>query len=63
MGEEWCVGGNFNTLMFKEERITKSVRSSGKDSTYFYNIVEEIELIDLPCLGGDLTSLVGMVVL
>ncbi|XP_058766506.1 uncharacterized protein LOC131640115 [Vicia villosa] len=58
-GEEWCIGGDFNTVLFEEERIGKSIGSNGRDSANFYNFVEDMAFIDLPCVGGRFTWFSG----
>ncbi|XP_058757182.1 uncharacterized protein LOC131630421 [Vicia villosa] len=59
VGEDRCIGGDFNSVMFKEERLGKSAGSCGKDSIDFLNFVEEMELIYLPCVGGRFTWFSG----
>ncbi|XP_058784242.1 uncharacterized protein LOC131659013 [Vicia villosa] len=56
VGEEWCIGGDFNTVLFKEKRIGKSVGCNGRDISGFYNFGEEMELIDLPCLDNQMVG-------
>lgn len=55
VGEERGIEGDFNTILTKEEGIGKSIRMNGRYSEYFNNFVEEMELIDLPCMGGRFT--------
>lgn len=54
-GENWCLGGNFNTVLEKEERvgIHRSIRDKGCDE--FRIFVAKMELVDLPLLGGKFT--------
>lgn len=59
-GEEWCIGDDFNTVLFKEERIGKNVGRNGRDNADFFNFVKEMELIDLPCVGGRFTWFSGI---
>src|SRR3954470_8530532 len=48
-------------VLFKQERIGKSVGSNDKDIVDFYNFMEEMKLNDLPCVGGRLTWFSGNV--
>ncbi|XP_058786284.1 uncharacterized protein LOC131660936 [Vicia villosa] len=58
-GEEWCVGGDFNTVMYKEERIGIGTGSFSRDSNDFCNFVETMELIDLLSVEGRFTWFSG----
>ncbi|XP_058775087.1 uncharacterized protein LOC131649341 [Vicia villosa] len=42
-------------LRRKEERIGKCTGNNGRDCTDFFNFVEEMDIIDLPCVGGRFT--------
>lgn len=42
-------------MLFKEERIGRSAGCNGRDTADFFNLVEEMNLIDLPCVGGRYT--------
>ncbi|XP_058783675.1 uncharacterized protein LOC131658395 [Vicia villosa] len=59
VGEEWCIGGDFNSTLFKEERIGISSGRSGRESANFMNFVEEMKIIDLPSVGGRFTWFSG----
>lgn len=55
VGEKWCIGGDFNTIMFNEERIGIGSGINSRDSTYFYNFMEVMELVNLLRIGGRFT--------
>ncbi|XP_058725892.1 uncharacterized protein LOC131597200 [Vicia villosa] len=59
VGEEWCIGGDYNSVLFKEERLGKHGGHQGKDSEAFHRFVEKMELIDLPSVGGRFTWFSG----
>ena len=52
-GEPWCVGGDFNIILSQGERsrqgrITLAMRR-------FAQVIDELELVDLPLQGGSFT--------
>ncbi|KAL6318412.1 hypothetical protein AAG906_041175 [Vitis piasezkii] len=52
-GEPWCVGGGFNIILSQRERsrqgrITLAMRR-------FAQVIDELELVDLPLQGGSFT--------
>ena len=52
-GEHWCVGGDFNIILSQGERsrqgrITSAMRR-------FAQVIDELELVDLPLQGGSFT--------
>ncbi|XP_058767495.1 uncharacterized protein LOC131641210 [Vicia villosa] len=53
--EEWCIAGDFNEVLNKEERegvcSTRERRGMGE----FDSFVENMELIDVNCVGGRFT--------
>ncbi|XP_058784306.1 uncharacterized protein LOC131659082 [Vicia villosa] len=51
----WCVGGDFNNISNKEERIDMSNRSYKKEIYSFKAFIEEMELVDPPTMGGKFT--------
>ncbi|XP_058732888.1 uncharacterized protein LOC131604468 [Vicia villosa] len=51
----WCVGGDFNTISNKEERIGLANKSYRKEIECFKNFIEEMDLVDPPTLGGKFT--------
>lgn len=53
--DEWCIGGDFNSVLNKDERIGRSSSSSYMDCENFQNFVEEMEIIDLLFMGGRYT--------
>ncbi|XP_058774472.1 uncharacterized protein LOC131648760 [Vicia villosa] len=59
VGEEWCIGGDYNSVLYKEERIGKYGGHLGKDCEAFQRFVEEMDIIDLPSVGGRYTWFSG----
>ncbi|XP_058726281.1 uncharacterized protein LOC131597610 [Vicia villosa] len=51
----WCVGGDFNSVTSLEERIGISTRSYRREITSFKEFIEDMELVDLPTIGGKFT--------
>ncbi|KAJ9689586.1 hypothetical protein PVL29_014990 [Vitis rotundifolia] len=49
----WCVAGNFNSILSPEERNREE--SLNLDMRRFSKIIEDLELKDLPLLGGPFT--------
>ncbi|WRX28903.1 Reverse transcriptase domain - like 10 [Theobroma cacao] len=52
-GVPWCLGGNFNVTMKREERIRRSYNVYDIDS--FRKLIEDLGLIDMPMIGGEFT--------
>ena len=55
--DPWCVGGDFNIIRFPFEcnrsgRLNRSMRR-------FSEVIDDLELVDLPLLGGNFTWSVG----
>lgn len=57
--EEWCIGGDFNTVAIEEERIGISTWVKRRDMEDFNNFMENMNLIDLPCMGNRFTWFIG----
>ncbi|XP_058732795.1 uncharacterized protein LOC131604368 [Vicia villosa] len=53
--EEWCVVGDFNEVLRKEERIGEGGQRNWTGMEDFRNFVEIMELIDVNCVGGKFT--------
>ena len=51
--DPWCLGGDFNVILSQRERSSQG-RLIGA-MTRFTQIVDELELLDLPLQGGALT--------
>ncbi|XP_058775967.1 uncharacterized protein LOC131650266 [Vicia villosa] len=51
----WCIGGDFNAITSLEERIGRSSRSYRREIMLFNEFIEEMELVDLPTIGGKFT--------
>ena len=52
-GDPWCVGGDFNVIRFLEER--NKVDRISSFMRRFSQIINELELMDLPLEGGSFT--------
>lgn len=52
-GDPWCVGGDFNIIQFPTER-NKAGRLD-EAMRCFFEVIDELELVDLPLLGGVFT--------
>ncbi|CAI8605228.1 unnamed protein product [Vicia faba] len=57
--EEWCIGGDFNTMLYKEKRLVKGNSGTNRDIIEFMHFVEDMKLIDLPCVRGRFTWFSG----
>ncbi|XP_058775832.1 uncharacterized protein LOC131650119 [Vicia villosa] len=51
----WCIGGDFNSITSLEERIGSSRHSYRREIMLFKDFIEEMELEDLPTIGGKFT--------
>ncbi|XP_058768320.1 uncharacterized protein LOC131642046 [Vicia villosa] len=51
----WCIGGDLNSISSLEERIGVSIRSYRREITILNEFIEEMELVDLPTVGGKFT--------
>lgn len=54
----WCVcvcGGGVNTIADKEERIGITTKNNLKEINVFKCFIDEMELVDLPTMGGKVT--------
>ncbi|XP_058775210.1 uncharacterized protein LOC131649465 [Vicia villosa] len=51
----WCIGGDFNSITSLEERIGISTRSYRREISSFKEFIENMELVDLPTIGGKFT--------
>ncbi|GAU10537.1 hypothetical protein TSUD_419470, partial [Trifolium subterraneum] len=52
---EWCLGGDFNSITKTSERRGSSNWSGNTERTEFVQIIETMELIDIPVLGKKFT--------
>ena len=52
-GEPWCVGGNFNIILSQGERSRQGRVTSAMRR--FAQVIDELELVDLPLQGGSFT--------
>ncbi|KAJ9693798.1 hypothetical protein PVL29_009659 [Vitis rotundifolia] len=51
--DPWCLGGDFNVILFQQERSSQSRISSAMRR--FAETVDDLELVDLPLQGGEFT--------
>ena len=51
--DPWCLGGDFNVILSQRERSNQGRLTSAMRR--FAQVVDELELIDLPLQGGVLT--------
>lgn len=49
----WCLGGDFNVIRFSHER--SGSRGFSQAMTDFNELIDELELMDLPLAGGNFT--------
>lgn len=49
----WCVGGDFNVVGFPHERF--GARTFSQAMMEFNDFINEVELVDLPLIGGQFT--------
>lgn len=52
LGEDWCVGGDFNVVSLKEERISLGSVAKNSEIEAFSCFIEDMVLIDLPTIGS-----------
>ncbi|XP_058776636.1 uncharacterized protein LOC131650960 [Vicia villosa] len=55
VGEEWCLGGDFNEVSCREERKGERVCHSSRNMEDFRRFIELMDLVDIPCIGGRFT--------
>ncbi|XP_058726795.1 uncharacterized protein LOC131598187 [Vicia villosa] len=53
--EEWCVVGDFNEIVRKEERMGEGSFYNTRGMTEFQDFIENMDLVDIPCVGGKYT--------
>ena len=51
--DPWCLGGDFNIILFQQERSSQRRISSA--IRRFAETVDDLELVDLPLQGGEFT--------
>ncbi|CAL0303504.1 unnamed protein product [Lupinus luteus] len=54
-GESWCMVGDFNVILHRDEKKGSSSIGSSRVSVEFARFVEELELVDLPLVGSKFT--------
>ncbi|CAL5189890.1 unnamed protein product [Lathyrus oleraceus] len=55
LNEDWCLWGDFNTVSGKEGHIGIRVSYKGSEWEEFKDFIEDMELLDLPNIGGHFT--------
>lgn len=53
--EEWCLGGDFNEILSRGERLGEGTRSYKRGMEDFREFLARMEVIDIPCVGGKFT--------
>lgn len=56
--DPWCVGGDFNAVKFPEKR--RNCQRISTSMSHFSEIIEDLEVIDLPLIGGSFTWCGGL---
>ncbi|XP_058734029.1 uncharacterized protein LOC131605721 [Vicia villosa] len=51
----WCIGGDFNSISTLDERIGVNTSDSSRDLRSFNEFIKDMELVDLPTIGGKFT--------
>ncbi|XP_058775212.1 uncharacterized protein LOC131649467 [Vicia villosa] len=51
----WCIGGDFNSISTLDEIIGVTTSEFSRDLRSFNEFIEEMELVDLPTIGGKST--------
>ncbi|XP_058753643.1 uncharacterized protein LOC131626818 [Vicia villosa] len=51
----WYIGGDFNSISTIDERIGVTISDYSRGSRSFNEFIEEMELVDLPTIGGKFT--------
>ncbi|XP_058782487.1 uncharacterized protein LOC131656963 [Vicia villosa] len=51
----WCIGGDFNSITSLEERIGIFNCNYGREISIFKKFIVDMELVDLPTIGGKFT--------
>ncbi|XP_058726438.1 uncharacterized protein LOC131597788 [Vicia villosa] len=51
----WCLGGDFNSISHLEERIGVANRSYRNEINYFKGFIDDMDLVDVPTIGGKFT--------
>ncbi|XP_058768181.1 uncharacterized protein LOC131641903 [Vicia villosa] len=49
----WCIGVDFNSISTLDEKIGVTIRDYSRDTRSFNDFIEEMELVDLPTIGGE----------
>lgn len=47
LGEQWCLGADFNTVYFEEERIGRKGGTIDKGSEEFREFLNDMEVINI----------------
>lgn len=55
VNEELCLGGDFNEVSNKYERLRKGRYHNRRDMEEFRGFIDDLGLVDVPCVGGKFT--------
>lgn len=53
--EEWCAVGDFNEVLYKEEKVGEDLYDFNRGIEEFRAFLETMELVVIPCAGGKFT--------
>lgn len=53
--EDWCVVGHFNKILRRGEKIEEGSYFSTRGMKTFRDFIENMGLVDIPCVGGKFT--------
>ncbi|KAI5403863.1 hypothetical protein KIW84_051128 [Lathyrus oleraceus] len=53
--EEWCLGGDFNVIIDKYERLGSRVNDMESEMEEFRGFINDMKLTDMSCIGGRFT--------
>lgn len=55
VNEEWCLRGDFNVVSNREEIMEAGSHHNSRDIKEFRTFIENMDLVDIPCVGGRFT--------
>ncbi|KAI5404073.1 hypothetical protein KIW84_051277 [Lathyrus oleraceus] len=54
--EEWCLGGDFNYVIEKDERLGSVDNGRASEMDEFRGCIDNMKLTDMPCIDGSVTE-------
>ncbi|CAL0305463.1 unnamed protein product [Lupinus luteus] len=54
-GELWCLAGDFNAVLCRDERRGSGLNEASSDCEEFSQFIEDLDLFDLPLVGSKFT--------